>query len=202
MSPTVQTRAVLARFALGALAALGGSGCLDDTGAVLPDAGQQQQPQTPFIAQTEDFASYEDWTSFNEDDKHGDGSGTTTVYLNKMPPAGATSFAVGTIVVKTMQATDGSMFTIHAMAKRGNGFNSAGARGWEFFELARNREGVPFYLWRGVNPPTGEQYRAILSKNNVQASTPELKCNDCHASSSFRDGTSGHLAELIDPHDD
>jgi hypothetical protein len=173
---------------------------LVDKGAVVSDGGQLQPDA--FIAQTEDFLGYEDWTSFNEDDKHGDGSGTTTVYLNKMPPTGATSFPVRTIVVKTMQATDGSMFSIHAMAKRGNGFNSAGARGWEFFELAKTSKGVPFYLWRGVNPPTGEQYRAILSKNNVEASTPELKCNDCHASSSFRDGTSGQLAELIDPHDD
>jgi hypothetical protein len=198
MSSNVQTRAVFARFVLAALAALGGSACLDDKLAEMPDGGQP----TAFLAQTEDFTHYEDWMSFNEDDAHGDGSGTTTVYLNKLPPKGATSFPVGTIVVKTMQATDGSMFSIHAMAKRGNGFNSAGARGWEFFELALNPKGVPFYLWRGVNPPTGEQYRAILSKNNVQASTPELKCNDCHASSSFRDGTSGHLAELIDPHDD
>jgi hypothetical protein len=200
MSSNVQTWAVLARFALAALAALGGVACLDDKLAGMPDGGQGQP--IAFVAQTEDFTGYEDWMSFNEDDKHGDGAGTTTVYLNKLPPTGATSFPVGTIVVKTMQATDGSMFTIHAMAKRGNGFNSAGARGWEFFELALNPKGVPFYLWRGVNPPTGEQYRAILSKNNVQASTPELKCNDCHASSSFRDGTSGQLAELIDPHDD
>ena len=170
-SPT-QTRAVWARFALGALAAFGGVACLDDKGAEVSDGGQRQP--IAFFAQTEDFLGYENWTSFNEDDKHGDGSGTTTVYLKKMPPPGATSFPLGTIVVKTMQATDGSMFTIHAMAKRGNGFNSAGARGWEFFELALTKTGIPFYLWRGENPPTGEQYRAILSKNNVQASTPEL----------------------------
>jgi hypothetical protein len=201
MSQTMQTRAVLASFAFCALAAVGGSACLDDKGAEVPDGG----PPTVFIAQTEDFMNYEDWTSFNEDDAHGEGAGTTTVFLKyvyEMPPRGATSFPVGTIVVKTMQATDGSMFSIHAMAKRGNGFNSGGARGWEFFELALSPQGVPFYLWRGVNPPTGDQYRAILSKNNVEASTPELKCNDCHASSNFRDGTSGHVAELIEAHDE
>jgi hypothetical protein len=198
MTPTVHTPPVWAGFALWALAAFGGVACLDDKLAKMPDGG----PPRAFIAQDEDFTPYADWTSFNEDDKHGDGSGTTTVYLNKLPPKGATSFPVGTIVVKTMQATDGSMFSIHAMAKRGNGFNAAGARGWEFFELALNPKGVIFYLWRGENPPTGEQYRAILSKNNVVASTPELKCNDCHKGLSFRDGTSGHLADLIDPHDD
>jgi hypothetical protein len=194
MSTPTPSRAALAACALWALSS---NACLDDKLGDMSVTGQ-----TAFIAQTEDFAHYEDWTSFNEDDKHGDGSGTTTVYLNKMPPKGATSFPVGTIVVKTMQATDGSMFTIHAMAKRGNGFNAAGARGWEFFELALNPKMVPFWLWRGENPPSGEQYRAILSKNNVEASTPELKCNDCHGSSSFRDGTTEHLADLIEPHDD
>jgi hypothetical protein len=184
-------------FTLSALAALSCTGCLDDKLAATPVAGQ-----TAFIAQTEDFAHYEDWMSFNEDDAHGEGSGTTMVYLNKLPPKGASSFPVGTIVVKTMQATDGSMFTMHAMAKRGNGFNSDGARGWEFFELALNPKQVPFWLWRGAQPPSGEQYRAILSKNNVESTTGELKCNDCHASSSFRDGTSGQIADLIEAHDD
>ena len=61
------------------------------------------------------------------------------------------------------------------------------ARLQEFFELALNPKMVPFWLWRGENPPTGEQYRAILSKNNdgIEHALNPSANTIAHASSSF-----------------
>jgi len=184
-------------------AALSLCACLDNKLAD-PSTGATR---TSFIAQDDSFAKYKTWMTYAQDtqDDHGGLVGTTTEYLSEMPPMDATTFPVGTMIVKTQQITDPPSMTIHAMVKRGNGFNASGALGWEFFELAENKASVPFIVWRGENPPTGEMYQAILSSKNVTATgTPEGKCNDCHASGTgvasdgdFRDGTFKDLADLL-----
>jgi hypothetical protein len=196
MSPARSTRLGL----LYGWLALCACACLDDKLAAMPVGAK-----TTFIANNSDFANYSDWMTFEQDvtDDHGGLAGKTTVYLNKLPPSGATAYPIGTIIVKTMQASDSDTFSIHAMAKRGNGFNPSGTRGWEFFELALNKKtSLPYYLWRGEDPPSGEQYQAILSKNAVSPSMTEQKCNGCHALPSFTDGTFGELAGLLQPHDE
>jgi hypothetical protein len=175
-----------------ALIALGLGACLDNKLANEPGA-----QRAVYIAQQRDFAAYGDWMSFADDvqNEHGGVVGTTTVYLNEMPPAGAATFPVGTIVVKTMKLADSPDLNIHAMVKRGSGFNPKGTLDWEFFELALAKTGVPFILWRGEKPPTGEKYQLLLSKANLALMDAETDCNGCHASA--KDGTFDSLADLL-----
>jgi hypothetical protein len=175
-----------------ALFALGLGACLDNKLANEPGA-----QRVVYIAQQRDFAAYGDWMSFADDvqNEHGGVVGTTTVYLNEMPPAGAATFPVGTIVVKTMKLADSPDLNIHAMVKRGSGFNPKGTLDWEFFELALAKTGVPFILWRGEKPPTGEKYQLLLSAANLALMDAETDCNGCHASA--KDGTFDSLADLL-----
>jgi hypothetical protein len=184
----------LSRIAqLGLVLAL--SGCLDNKLADDADGGTSNV----FIAQQEDFQSYPQWMTYENQvqDDHGGVLGTTTVYLKKMPPVAATSFPVGTLIVKTMQPADTTDLTIHAMCKRGNGFNPSGTLGWEFFELSLSKAGSPFILWRGDKPPSGEQYQAFLSSNGITQNNGmnEGDCNSCHQNGT--DGTFGDLADLL-----
>ena len=61
--------------------------------------------------------------------------------------------------------------TVFAMVKRGGGFNSGGASGWEWFSLQNNTDGSVNILWRGVVAPAGETY----------ANQAIGDCNGCHA---------------------
>jgi hypothetical protein len=71
---------------------------------------------------------------------------------------------------------------IHAMAKRGSGFNASGALGWEYFELLLSKQGAPYILWRGAKPPAGEMYQMLLGSMNVERPmTNDGDCNGCHA---------------------
>ena len=83
-----------------------------------------------FIAQNGDFKGYQDWASFSLDNPNPGGSthvaGKRTIYINHEPPAGASEFPVGTIVVKET-AVDGKDF--RAGQARGT-FNGTGAVGW------------------------------------------------------------------------
>ncbi|HEY2735802.1 MAG TPA: hypothetical protein VGI70_17515 [Polyangiales bacterium] len=190
-----RTRRVIRASRSGVLLALCLCACLDDKGAETGDAGAEP---SSFLANQTDFAKYPTWKQYEQDavDDHGGIVGKTTEYLNQMPPAGATAFPIGTIIVKTQEAQDTGMTTIHAMAKRGDGFNAGGTLNWEFFELALNTGGVPIIVWRGADPPTGEQYQVLLSKNNLSnGGMTEMKCNDCHEHGT--DGTFDDLAKLI-----
>ena len=124
-----------------------------------------------FVAQNADFKGYQTWTSFTIDDLGPGGSthvaGKRTIYINHEPPAGATEFPIGTIIVKET-AADGKIF---ARAKRGGDppFNKTGAVGWEWFELktVSMKTGID---WRGNGPRAGEMY----------GGDPNAGCNPCH----------------------
>ena len=115
------------------------------------------------------FKGYQDWASFSLDNPNPGGSthvaGKRTIYINHEPPAGASEFPVGTIVVKET-AVDGKIF---AQAKRGGTFNGTGAVGWEWFELL-TIGGVTGWTWRGKGPKDGEIY----------GGDPNAGCNTCH----------------------
>src|SRR5262245_43626420 len=114
-----------------ACAALLLGGCLDNK--LPPDENKQSRT---FIALDNDFADFREWMVFMLDAKtHAAAKGPVNVFLNKLPPAGATKFPTGTIVVKTVEAGEPSAWTIHAMVKRGGNFNANGALNWEFYEL-------------------------------------------------------------------
>ena len=182
--------------AVALLLALGSSACLDNKLAD-PVGGQ-----SVFIAQRPDFENYSDWEHFEHDaeadDEHGTLGGKTVVYLNEKPKDDATAFPVGTVIVRTIETTASPNVTIHAMVKRGGGFNPKGALGWEFFELAlAKKDGQPFWIWRGEKPPSGEMYQLLLSQANVDKKDEEVDCNGCHAGDDAKDGTFGDLAALL-----
>jgi hypothetical protein len=175
------------------LVALSLCACLDNK--LADDA---TQTSSVFIAQRRDFADYSTWMTFEREvpNGHGGVAGTTTVYLNELPSMDARQFPIGTILVKTMQAADSGATNIHAMVKRGAGFNPKGTLGWEFFELAlAKKDGQAFWLWRGEKPPSGDQYQVLLGQAQMDPRDAETDCNGCHANA--KDGTFGELADLL-----
>lgn len=95
--------------------------------------------------------------------------GPLTVYWKAPPPHGATTFPLGTIIVK--EPSDGDLTTrqIFAMVKRGGDFNPTGAVNWEWFELQNVDSATVQIVWRGFGPPAGETY----------GGNPAF-CNGCH----------------------
>jgi hypothetical protein len=143
-----------------ALCLAGASGC--GGGAVgNADTGNQ------FIAYSADFDGYQSWQSLSFDSPTASGAthiaGPRTVYINHAPQPGATTFPLGTIIVKV--TADGQTF---ARVKRGGGFNAAyGVPDWEWFELYPNTTSIH---WRGYGPPKGEAYGGDANAG----------CNMCH----------------------
>lgn len=155
---------------------LTGCGPASSSGA---DAGDSET----FIALQSDFAGYESWNQFDGGNQPIDNitlTGQRTLYVNKLPPAGATTFPIGTIIVKT---TVGAQ--TFAMAKRGGGFNAAGAADWEWFEITES-SGSPLIVWRGTTAPLTEVYASVSS----------VSCNACHTQFSDNDYVGGASLQL------
>lgn len=171
------------RAAFTALAVLG---ALANTSA---GCGPAEDPNTPSACVTEatapcivlqrDFAGYESWERIDIGDAPIAGHPTGHRYLrvNRRPPAGATEWPAGTIIVKVIEPSATHMETdLFAMVKRGGDYNGAGARGWEFFTLGLSATGVPVVTARGLNPSNGDTY----------TDTPGVMgpgCNECHNAS-------------------
>ena len=156
-----------------------GSGC-----PFWPDHDAPDDGPGLFIAQNADFAALSSWPSIVEPDLVEGGHVATprTIRVSALPDADATEFAVGTIIVKEGVVDDDE--ELHAMVKRGGGFNAAGARDWEFFELQRATDGTPLIAWRGEEPPAGSGYGCI---SGSCATTTTTSCNACHAAADDND---------------
>jgi hypothetical protein len=122
-----------------------------------------------FTAWATDFVGFRAWPSQSVDTAIAAGSthvsGKRTVYINALPPPGAATFPVGTIIVKETEA-DGKLF---ARVKRGGSYNVTGAVGWEWFEIEEIGASMRI-VWRGLGPPAGESY----------GGDPNAGCNVCH----------------------
>ena len=166
-------------FALLAYAALSGA-CLDNQ----LDEAELSSDKSVFIAQAEDFLRYDDWMKFERETRseHGGLVGVNTIYVNELPVSDEQAFPVGTILFKSTKIEGYDKPTIHAMVKRGSRFNPKGVLGWEYFELVLDKNGVPFILWRGAEPPMGETYRSLLGAEDLEDRPMELdgSCNGCH----------------------
>ena len=131
-----------------------------------------------YIALQSDFAPFESWKKIplGNAPLAGHPAGNRAAYINKPVPAAGAKYPVGTIVIKTVEA--GAAVTnwdLFGMTKRGGGFNSAGARDWEFFILKMTAERVPVILSHGFSPSDGDggAYPGNMDAGGVT-------CNSCH----------------------
>ena len=157
----------------------------DDSAGAVADSG--------FIALNKDFADYETWQKYEISDGFVSAShlsGPRTVFINKVPPSGSTTFAQGTIIVKQTRAGDKPDWDVHAMVKRGGSFNAEGAAGWEWFDLHHNPDGVPLIRWQGEAAPAGENYAS--GSGAVSAGD----CNGCHKSAKANDFVQSAVLQL------
>ncbi len=164
-------KACLILAAVGLIGACGDDSSKDDVNPVANTAAVVE----PFIALERDFKGFEKWDSFALGMSPAMGTvhvaGKRSDFLNRRPPAGATTFPVGTIVVKVIEPMEpGGTGQIFAMVKRGGGYNDEGAVGWEWFELEVNKGQAPIIAWRGTSAPTAEKY------GGEKVGT----CNACH----------------------
>ena len=155
--------------AQGVLLALGltlAVGCAEPSGA------------EAYIAFDRDFSDFRGWPriAVGSAPLAGHEQGQRYVYRRPTPaPLAASSdasveYPTGTILVKTMESGAPDTWRIFAMVKRGAGYNSEGARGWEFFELKIDAQNQVSISARGVRP--GVIYDMV--------SETEVTCNDCH----------------------
>lgn len=152
--------------------------------AALPACGPSSGETTPegdtFLAFASSFKDFRKWEAFPVPEGEADvvhTLGPRTEYLNHRPAAGATEFGVKTIVVKETTTEALADRKVFAMVKRGGGYNSAGAAGWEWFELKNIDESNVDIVWRGVGPPAGEMY----------GGDPNAGCNSCHLGGASND---------------
>ncbi|MCB9592149.1 MAG: hypothetical protein H6719_05400 [Sandaracinaceae bacterium] len=168
------------RFASALLLAAALGGCASD---VPPDV---------FIAFGEDFEDYPTWTSFDRgvDPIPPSHEAASFLYVDPMPPSGSPEFPVGTRIVREQRVgEDPAGWVLHAMVKRGGGFNADGAPGWEFFGLALADDGRPFIAWRGTGPADGDGYTAPDGGE-------VLSCNQCHGSATYNDSVLSPVLDL------
>ena len=154
-----------------------GAALIAAIGVGCSSGGTEPTSETTFLATSASFSDFCSWSqapaTTEADASDGlHGLGPLTVYWNHAPPHGATAFPVGTIIVKANDATDPTQRTIFAMVKRGGGFNSSGAVGWDWYSLQQTTAAcdVELVLWSGPTPPNGETY----------ANQPVGDCNGCH----------------------
>lgn len=144
--------------------------------AVACAAPESDGAREPFIAIERDFADFRGWPSFELPDASlttSHRSGTRRLYYSAIPEGPGEPFPVGAILVKTVEDGDPTTWEIHAMVKRGGGYNEAGARGWEFFDLAIDASGATTIRWRGEGPPPG-------AAGYPGTGTGDGQCNGCH----------------------
>jgi hypothetical protein len=126
------------------------------------------------------FAGYESWTSWSFVAPAIGGSphtsGPAREYLNHKPAHGATSFPVGTIIVKEIGLPPASQDSVFAMVKVGCDYNSGGAVNWEWFELQVDAQSDASIVWHGTAPPPGILY-----------SGDAVTCNACHSTARTND---------------
>ncbi len=169
------------RFATLLLAAAIGAACSGES------SGDDASASTCFLAFDAAYAGFRSWSSHTFDvGVAGDAGlhvgGPRTEYVNRLPPAGSTSFPIGTVIVKEVGAGDPANHRLFAMVKRGCNFNASGATGWEFMEIREASTGAGI-VWRGVGPPAGENYGGDPNG-----------CNACHGACRDNDSVcSAHL---------
>ena len=164
------------------------AGCLDDEVGDVETAGE-------YVAFQSDFEDYQDWPNAQVADAPvGDThlTGPRWVYIDEPPPSGALEFPIGTHIVKEARNGDAEEWDVFAMVKRGGGYNPAGARDWEWFELDLS-SGTPVIAWRGENPPAFSGYECVNLDGTLDQ---DGDCSGCHASSWENDYVQDKVLQL------
>ncbi len=152
-------------------------------------------PPDVFIAFGEDLEGYAEWTTFDRgvDPVPPSHEAHSFIYVNALPPAGLAEFPVGTMIVREHRLEDDpATWIVHAMVKRGGGYNADGAPGWEWFGLALDGDRRPFVAWRGTGPADGDGYVAPVGGE-------VLSCNQCHGSATYNDSVLSPVLDLAEP---
>jgi hypothetical protein len=137
----------------------------------MPDDGGDPGSFIPLARDFEDFRSWPSSMITGSAQGSIHLAGARVIYTSKQPEADGVTYPMGTMIVKTVET--GELF---ARAKRGGTFNSRGAVGWEWLELAEVTNGLAI-KWRGITPPLGACYGGIVGG----------ACNDCHKAAAERD---------------
>ena len=143
-------------------------------------SGCGERELVTFIAFERDFQGFREWDggSFEELPARGQTHfAGQQRYFIRGPKRKGRDFPVGTIIVKHAELDARPEGQLFAMAKRGGGYNTAGAVGWEWFELVEREEGGVAIKWRGLSAPSGESY----------GSDPHGTCNNCHREAKAND---------------
>lgn len=132
-------------------------------------------PVGPRIALARDFEDFRGWDAFRIPEASiTDGHSSSPerwVYIDRPAPPLGEEFPVGTILVKASEVGTPSAWEIHAMVKRGDGYNPEHG-GWEFFDLALDADERLAIAWRG----TGDERAAYLDPTTGE----RRACNTCH----------------------
>jgi hypothetical protein len=168
-----------ARWSLALALLVGAAACSEGNHGA--DAG------VTFIALERDFTGYQSWLSMSLPHQEladiTEPMGPRFGFLNRRPPAGASEYPVGTIIVKEIRdQADPLTWPRFAMAKRALDYNSGGAVGWEFFLLRIDANGAPYITSRGLAPNVdgfdggGDSYTPGGAAGG---------CNICHGEQAF-----------------
>jgi hypothetical protein len=149
-----------------------------DPSVVAPADGSAPAAPTEFVAQASTFAGFCKWSSAPATPIQSvpvgiHGLNDMVVYWRQPPPHGATSFPVGTVILKESQDATPASRIVFAMVKRkarGAGYNSDGADGWEWFSLQDLGSCSASINWRGPSAPVLTSYSDLLVGD----------CNGCH----------------------
>ena len=142
------------------------------------DGGDPPVEPGGFIALTDDFRDFRTWPRVAVGDAAlaAHPEGPRFAYANRPPPPAGERYPVGTILVHSIEpGEDLTTWELFAMAKRGGGYNAAGAVDWEFFHLELSARGVPVIAARGLNPTVLRAYVGVGPTSQGSG------CNRCHA---------------------
>lgn len=140
-------------------------------------------PSSVFIALQSDFATFESWPRYflGSGPLEGHPAGARYGFIKESAPKGAATYPVGSIIVKTVEfGMTKQEWELFAMAKRGGGFNSGGAKDWEFFTLRMSTSGVPIIISRGSNPADGDADGGSTGHGYSDTTGTGVTCNRCH----------------------
>jgi len=131
-----------------------------------------------FLALPSHFAQFKTWRQVELPDTPAEPgvvhfAGKRTLFVLGEHDANET-WPQGSIILKRAEfGDDPTKWEVHAMAKRGGGYNLNGAVDWEWFDIELNASG-DFYRIKSRGVKGGESY------GNIAPDAPGADCNTCH----------------------